>query len=246
MAERRIRFSARLARAAALLLRVYFRLVWATARIEVLNAPSRSKELSERPGGILCCWHGRLLFCMYDCTTGIRPALLGSRSADAQLVLDAMRPWTAEPIRGSSNTRGKDKGGRAAMEAAISYLRQDKGRYICMTPDGPRGPRGYCKPGVSMIAIRSGRHVIPAGYSCSFGIDFLSAWDTTLLPLPFCKFVIAWGEPLVPPLEGSRDENNAFLMQIEAGITAAQAAADAHIGRKKPFEAMPPSAETAE
>jgi lysophospholipid acyltransferase (LPLAT)-like uncharacterized protein len=231
----RIRFSAQLAQMAAFLLRVYMRLVWATSRFDIVNAPARDRELRERPGGILTGWHGRLILLMYDSKSPLNTALFASRSADGQIVVDMMSRWKLDEIRGSSATRGKDKGGREALRAGISYLTEQPGRYITMTPDGPRGPNGIAKPGVALIAARTGKHVLPVGYSCSMGIDFMSSWDRFLLPLPFCRYVIVWGDPVPPPTERGPEVTEAFRQRIETALLTAQQEADRRAKRRHPF-----------
>ena len=93
-----------------------------------------------------------------------------------------------------------------------------------ITPDGPRGPAEVVKPGVALLGRLTGRPVIPLAYSCSRAKRFTS-WDRFMLPYPFSRGVIVWGEPLYCR-EGEHAE--AYRQRIEKALRDVTAKADGH------------------
>lgn len=65
--------------------------------------------------------------------------VLVSRNSDGRVIADVVAPWRIWSIAGSSNTRGKSKGGAAAMLRMRASLLH--GCLVAITPDGPCGPR---------------------------------------------------------------------------------------------------------
>lgn len=238
MAERRIRLSNVTGKIAARLLYLYMRFVWLTSRMTVVNADLRNGEIANPSGGIIGAWHGRLMLSLVEGLHGMRPAIIASKSRDGQFALDIIAPFGLSAIRGSSKRNGKDKGGTEALQGAIDWLNADPEAYIAITPDGPRGPRGRCKHGIATIAATAQKWVIPLGYSTSFGIEFKS-WDRFLIPLPFGHYAIVWGDPVRPPAKVTSASIEAYRLEIQSGMQAAQARADEITKRKVPFEAAP-------
>jgi lysophospholipid acyltransferase (LPLAT)-like uncharacterized protein len=112
------------------------------------------------------------------------------------------------------------------------------GEYVGITPDGPRGPRMRASEGIVTVAKVSGVPVIP----CAFGAKWrwvLGSWDSFIIPLPFTRGVIIWGEPV----SVSRGANDADLeiarIKIEAALNAVADAADEAMGVDK-VEPAPP------
>ncbi|WP_338331403.1 glycosyltransferase N-terminal domain-containing protein [Acetobacter sp. LMG 32666] len=120
--------------------------------------------------------------------------VLVSRNSDGRVIADVVAPWRIWSIAGSSDARGKCKGGAAAMRRMRASLLH--GCLVAITPDGPCGPRRQTRRGAEALARFAGRPVIPIGASCS-GIR-LKSWDKMLLPLPFGRGVFVSGAPVWP------------------------------------------------
>jgi lysophospholipid acyltransferase (LPLAT)-like uncharacterized protein len=67
-----------------------------------------------------------------------------------------------------------------------------------MTPDGPRGPARVAKPGAVAAAQRSGAAIMPVGIGASPAWRAPS-WDRFLVPSPFAKVRMVYGEPFGVP-----------------------------------------------
>jgi lysophospholipid acyltransferase (LPLAT)-like uncharacterized protein len=75
----------------------------------------------------------------------------------------------------------------------IRLVREGKSVYI--NPDGPYGPSGVPKAGISFLAARSGAAVLPVGMHTSTRYR-LRRWDRYSLPVPYSRITAFLGEPL--------------------------------------------------
>ncbi len=104
------------------------------------------------------------------------------------------------------------------------------GRHAALTVDGPKGPARVVQPGVVQLARLTGAWILPITSSASKG-RFLASWDRYLLPRPFSKGIVAYGEPF-PVAPDLSDEG--ALARIGAALDAATAEADAAAGIRSP------------
>ncbi len=111
-----------------------------------------------------------------------------------------------------------------AARRLIQLMRQlKKGTNVYLNPDGPDGPSGVPKPGISFLASKSGAAVLPLGVYTSSRYQ-LRRWDRYSLPFPFSRITILFGKPLtIAPDE----ENEAARERIAAAINQAMAKARA-------------------
>ncbi len=159
--------------------------VWRTTlRIEAVN-----REALAGPC-VLAVWHGRLMGVLMD-QAGSGLVTMASRSADGALAAGAVRALGLCVTRGSSS-RG---GGEALMEMRAA-LRGGAPR-AALTVDGPHGPWRRVQAGAVVLARRLAIPLVPATFSCRRG-SVLGSWDRMLLPRPFTRVVVAYGEPWEP------------------------------------------------
>ncbi len=97
-----------------------------------------------------------------------------------------------------------------------------------MTPDGPRGPSAVLQPGIMTMAQKSGAAIVPTGISAKPRI-LVNSWDRYLVPLPFSRGVILCGEPIFVPPDLSEEAFEVLRLEIEAKLTAIEAAAEAKL-----------------
>lgn len=166
-----------------------------------------------RAGGqpvIYAFWHEGLLLATYVFRhQGIR--VLVSQHRDGEYISQTIQRLGYVTIRGST-TRG---GTQALFQMVTAGL---EGHDLGITLDGPRGPRHKAQPGALYIAMRSGLPIVPFAVACSRKL-VLSSWDRFIVPLPFGRTTVAFGEPItVPPhcsetvLEAKRAELENRLM----------------------------------
>ena len=102
--------------------------------------------------------------------------ILISEHRDGELITQVVKRLGFSVVRGST-TRG---GARALREMS---LRIDQG-HLCVTPDGPRGPRRSVHQGVAYLASRTGLPIVGAGMAFKKPWRAKS-WDRFCVPRPF-------------------------------------------------------------
>jgi lysophospholipid acyltransferase (LPLAT)-like uncharacterized protein len=152
--------------------------------------------------------------------------MLISQSREGGIVAHTSRTVGAEVIRGSAGKPGKhNKGGVEAMRAMARHI--EGGGAIGMTPDGPRGPRMRAKRGPVLLAKLAGAPLVAVAWATSHRIVFKNSWDHFVLPLPFGKGALVWGNPIAPPaIDASEAEIDAVRLKLEAEMNRIAAEAD--------------------
>ena len=89
------------------------------------------------------------------------------------------------------------------MGAAVESLK--KGKYVAMTPDGPRGPRYSMSLGPVRMASETGVKLIPVAINYSSYWE-LKSWDKFQIPKPWAKITYVIGEALHIPGELTEEE----------------------------------------
>ncbi|MFT8367474.1 MAG: glycosyltransferase N-terminal domain-containing protein [Acetobacter papayae] len=181
-------------------LRAYLGFALRTKRWTIALSPQSQDWLTGREGrvAVVAFWHEMLPLspALWWWAEPHNPALrlrvLISRNQDGRLIADVVAPWRIWSIAGSSDTRGKNKGGANALRQMRRSLRH--GCLVAITPDGPRGPRRKVQQGVLALARLAGAPVVPVGAVCH-GLK-LKTWDRMVLPLPFGRGVLSCGDPL--------------------------------------------------
>jgi lysophospholipid acyltransferase (LPLAT)-like uncharacterized protein len=145
---------------------------------------------------IYALWHNRI-FCVPSgwrkaCRGSRRAVVLTSASHDGAMLARAVGVFGLGSVRGSSSRRGV-----AALVALRKTLRE--GIDVCVTPDGPRGPRYVLQPGLVKLAEASGAPVVPI--HVELGASWrLKSWDRFRLPKPFSRVRVIFDRALaVPP-----------------------------------------------
>ncbi len=118
-------------------------------------------------------------------------AVMVSLSADGEMQGSILARIGFAVTRGSSS-----RGGARALVALVKQMRT--GLDAAFAVDGPRGPRGVCKPGALMLARNAGAKIVPMGSAAASAYIFHKAWDRYMLPKPFSTVAIALGAPMDP------------------------------------------------
>ena len=212
----------------------YMTLVTRTMRWTIEGDASAKDVWTEANGVIVAGWHSRILLLPSGWTKRMRKwpgrrapsAMLISLSSDAEPVARAIRHLGLEAIRGSSNhkRKRKDKGGVKAVAEAIRRLKS--GGAVCITPDGPRGPMQRAQAGPALLAQRSGAPIIPYALAASPS-KRLKTWDRFIIPFPFTKGAIVFGEPI---FADRSSDTNAIRTLLETRLNEATARAEKLVG----------------
>jgi lysophospholipid acyltransferase (LPLAT)-like uncharacterized protein len=200
---------------------VYMRIVRVTGRLDRPEPPT---------GGpfVLATWHSRLFLLSY-LRIGDRPLVaLISGNRDGQLISKIARMFGIHNVAGSSS-----RGGTQAIREMIRLSRD--GHSIYITPDGPRGPAMKAQRGIVEVARLTGLPILPAAASTSSGSE-RNTWDRILVPYPFGRTVVLWGEPI--HIDDSSDVES-VCAKVEAALTDLQQRADRACGRPPAEPATP-------
>ena len=132
-------------------------------------------------------WHETLIL---STIARARAAVLISQHADGELIAQVIRHLRFGVVRGSST-----RGGTAALRNLIAVSEHSN---LCITPDGPRGPRRTVQPGAIFVASQTGLPIVP------IGIGYANAWrarswDKFAIPKPFSGARAVFGEPIFVP-----------------------------------------------
>jgi lysophospholipid acyltransferase (LPLAT)-like uncharacterized protein len=182
------------------------RLIGLTLRIERVN-PSAVDELSRQGKPfILCVWHGRLFLPVYYHRQQDIVAMV-SQHADGELISRIIAKLGYGTVRGSST-----RGGKEAFYQMLAHLRG--GGIGAMIPDGPTGPKYQLKAGVMMLAQQAECPLIPITYAARPCLRF-KTWDGMVLPRPFSRTVLCYGDPIMIPAQISSAELESERLKVE-------------------------------
>jgi hypothetical protein len=168
------------------------KLLAATLRMEVRDLCGIGGANSSMPPVIYALWHNRF-FCVPPAWNRIcyghrKTVALTSASHDGDMVARAMAVFGLGSVRGSSSRRG--------VAALVGLKRAlNEGLDICVTPDGPRGPRYKVQPGVIKLAESTGAPIIPIHVRFSSAWR-LKTWDRFVIPRPFSRVEVTFAEPI--------------------------------------------------
>jgi len=184
------------ARATVLAGGIALRALASTWRYRVIGAESLERLRANNVPFIFSLWHGQLLPLIWH-HHGERVAILVSEHRDGEMIARLAKSIGYRLIRGSSS-----RGGERALLALAKELRE--GREVAVTPDGPRGPARSYAPGALIAAQRTGAPILPVAAHADSAWR-LSSWDNFMIPKPFAKVTIAYGEPTRVSVESSRE-----------------------------------------
>lgn len=185
---------------------IVLRLLSLTIRKKVLF-PDRPEPFWDRAQHmIVAFWHQRLLMLPFVPHRG-RVAMMISQHRDGEFIARAVKLFGVDSIRGSTT-----RGSLSAFRGMVRFFRT--GANLAITPDGPQGPKHVVQIGVIELARQTGAPILPLTYGASRKKVF-GSWDNFILPLPFCRVVYIWGEPLWVPRDTDKNglEENRLLLQ---------------------------------
>jgi lysophospholipid acyltransferase (LPLAT)-like uncharacterized protein len=176
----------------------------------------RALVASGRPF-IYSLWHGQVLpLLWHHRDTGA--TILISEHRDGEIIARVAHALGYRTVRGST-TRG---GGRALL-ALVKEL--NAGLTIAVTPDGPKGPALTYAPGALVASQRSGAPIMPVVASARRAWH-LKSWDRFMIPKPFTRVTVAYGEPTnvigATPREAA-EEGARFERLMNAAMAHAEA-----------------------
>ena len=191
-----------------------------TCRVETRGIPPREEVKAQPERLILAAWHE---------TMGIGVCAhrdrgyhtLTSHSFDGELAARVVRHFDIWAVRGSSSVGGSRA--LADLDKVLEYS------TVGVTVDGPRGPRRVAKPGVAILAARTGTPIAPIAFAASRAWR-LDSWDRFVIPKPFSRILCVRGDPIPPPPDTSAEAIEATRQRVERELNQLDADVAAELG----------------
>jgi len=143
-----------------------------------------------------------------------------SRSRDGDHIAAVLHRLGFGPLpRGSSSS-----GGASSLSGLVRALRD--GHAVGVLCDGPRGPARRAKAGVIGLARLSGLPIYPVAFDARPRIE-LRSWDRALLPLPFARVQVLFGEPIWVPRRATKEEAGEARASLDRKLEQLEARASA-------------------
>lgn len=161
-----------------------------TLRLHIENEHGWLQHIRKGGSVLLCAWHQQFFSAIrhFQNYAGFNPSIMISRSNDGAIIAGVAERTGWHTVRGSSST-----GGKAALRGVITHLK--KSRLAAHIVDGPRGPAGKVKAGVIRLAHRTDSVIVPF-YTAAENGWYFNSWDKFVLPKPFSKVHLRFGDML--------------------------------------------------
>jgi lysophospholipid acyltransferase (LPLAT)-like uncharacterized protein len=175
---------------------MFLRVLASTWRVRFANAEVRKALDDDRQPFIYVLWHGELLPLLWaHRDRGV--AVMISEHSDGEIIARVAQSLGYRTVRGSTS--------RGAARALLGACREiESGVNLAVTPDGPRGPAHSVAPGAAIIAQRTDAPLLPVSATASSAWR-LKSWDRFMIPRPFARITVGYGDPIFVKAESLRD-----------------------------------------
>ncbi len=190
---------------------LYILIVFFTSNINVENNKLPQKFWNQKKPFILAFWHSQLMMIGYVWKTKSVLNMLASSHSDGRF---------GAYIAGNFNLKNISimaKNKSPSLRQVFKILTD--GKYVGITPDGPRGPKQKVSDGIIKIANHSQVPIIPLGFASNKNFK-LKSWDSFLITCPFAKCNFVWGDPISIPEKINEDDIEKYKNIIEKKINA--------------------------
>ena len=172
---------------------------------------------------IYCFWHQCVLPCAFYFRS-THATILISQSFDGELITRTLELLGYRAVRGSSS-----RGGMQGLIGLRDVL--DEGTPAIFTADGPRGPIYRAKMGPVKLAQLTG-----APIGC-FHLQperawIAKSWDRFLIPKPFTRIAVSWGQWTIVEEEATNDELIPLRDQLDMSLERARERAIQHLAER--------------
>ena len=196
-----------------------------TVRVSFINKETPDRLNAEGKNFIFAFWHGRQ-FLMYHHHRNSGMVIPASESRDGEIQARILKRFGFDVVRGSSKRKGE-----RALLGLVDGLR--RGKVVALAVDGPRGPIYEVKQGVTYLAGKFDKVIIPLSAGAKRFWILEKIWDKYMLPVPFTKGVIVYGEPVA--VNGiSEEELELKRRELTDSLNRVMKQADEHF--KSPVE----------
>lgn len=196
-----------------------------TCRVEV-KGPLLDALNDDRPV-LLTWWHQDMLFNFYYLIAFAEKrkiATIVSQSKDGALAAYLIERFGFTVLRGSSS-----KGGKEALDLLTDFVIKEKavGIIVC---DGPRPPGRVAKPGIVLLARKTGYPIIKVRSWGARQHLFQKSWSKLALVYPFSRVTIWSDAPMMVPRESRREALEEYRREVEKGLNEMADLSESYFG----------------
>jgi len=183
------------------------RVLFASCRVTIHGDQHYQHVQQSGESFIASFWHYTLFYTMHIANRHKMVAMV-SASDDAEFVSRFLNRLGVETVRGS-----RSRGGVRALKQMVSIIK-DKKRCGAIVADGSQGPPREAQGGVVLLASKTGVPILPVTWSADRYWVFKS-WDRTVLPKPFARLALYYGEPLSVPAGVKSKDVEQYRLELE-------------------------------
>lgn len=185
-------------------------------RLRVENEKQWMDHYKNGGAVILCVYHQQFFSAIryFKTYRRLKPGLMISQSRDGEIIAAVANRTGWVTVRGSST-----RGGKEALEMMVDHVKEH--RLAAHIVDGPQGPAFKVKAGIIRMAHESDAVIVPF-YIASNNAWYFRSWDTFMLPKPFSKVILRYGDMIkfektesTEEFEAQRDSLNS-IMYVES------------------------------
>jgi lysophospholipid acyltransferase (LPLAT)-like uncharacterized protein len=208
---------------------LFLRLYLSMIRIRTLHEDALVQFLQGGGKGVGAVWHQRFLGVLGYVRKFryLRLSIMISLSRDGDWIAPVVKWLGLRPVRGSST-----RGGRQALAAMVQDLAQNQAALHII--DGPQGPKAVVKAGLVRLAQLSKGVIIPIYISVDRAW-VTNSWDRFLIPKPFSRVLVRFGEPIVVPEQMDPEVFEVLRLEVEKKMIDGHAQDDLNFGWEKPL-----------
>lgn len=200
-----------------------------TCRVVYSSGLERAQDALSRSGSraIYVTWHQRMSY-NFHLFGPKHITMIISLSRDGEYADRTAKFLGFRSVRGSST-----RGGIGALKGLIERINQGVSGGVLA--DGPQGPPRVAKMGAILVARETGAPLIPV----LWGADrcwVLNSWDRYMIPKPFARISLYWGEPIWVPKDSRKDELERYRLLLEERLNHGADWCDELFGIKRPWK----------
>ena len=189
--------------------RLFGTVLLSTCHVRIFGREIEKKYFEDNPGQslIYASWHRGVIYSIFF-YRNTRFVAMASTSDDGEIAAQGAKRFGWKVVRGSSTRRGSQ-----ALREMISLTQ--KGYNAGLVVDAPRGPAHVSKPGVIVLAKKSGIPLLTGIWSAD-RYWRVNSWDRTIIPKPFSRIVGLYSDTLIKvPPDASREDCEMYRQQLD-------------------------------
>jgi lysophospholipid acyltransferase (LPLAT)-like uncharacterized protein len=186
---------------------IFIYVIGLTCRRVVINRDIEESLLRQGINPIYTFWHGRMLYFPYLYRLQNKHHILVSPSKDGEIIGNLLKLYGFSIVWGSTFKKGA-----AALFNLVRIVKD--GNSVVLIADGSRGPAFEAQDGAVKIAKLTGMPIIPMTYNASWK-KVLNTWDRLVIPYPFSKIAVMYGEPVHVPADADDEVMEIKRQELE-------------------------------